>query len=221
MEYGVIVVGKGNAALCAALAASENGAKVLMLEAASEEESGGNSRFAGGQIRIAYASVDDLKRVTELTDEEIAGSDYSTNTQDEFFDDLYRVTSYRTDPDLAEILITQSLDVMVWLRSKGVRFVPNYGQFSGMFNGKRTFFGRMPLEVVGGGAGLIQFLDNAARKAGIEFAYDTRAESLIYDGARVSGVRAQQKGKRVEFFAKSVVLASGGFEANPEWRARY
>ncbi|MBI4192593.1 MAG: FAD-dependent tricarballylate dehydrogenase TcuA [Betaproteobacteria bacterium] len=221
MEYGVIVVGKGNAALCAALAASENGAKVLMLEAASEEESGGNSRFAGGQIRIAYASVDDLKRVTELTDEEIAGSDYGTNTQEEFFDDLYRVTSYRTDPDLAETLITQSLDVMVWLRSKAVRFIPNYGQFSGMFNGKRTFFGRMPLEVVGGGAGLVQYLDNAARKAGVEIAYDTRAESLIYDGARVSGVRAQQKGKRVEFRGKSVVLAAGGFEANPEWRARY
>ena len=70
-QYDVIVVGKGNAALSAALSATDNGAKVLVLEAASEEESGGNSRFAGGVMRFAYESVDDLKRVTDLTDEEV------------------------------------------------------------------------------------------------------------------------------------------------------
>ena len=59
MNYDVIVVGKGNAALCAALSAHEHGAKVLMLEAANEAESGGNSRFAGGQMRFAYSTVDD------------------------------------------------------------------------------------------------------------------------------------------------------------------
>ena len=217
----VIVVGKGNAALCAALSAQENGAKVLMLEAASEDESGGNSRFAGGVMRFAYESVDDLKRVTELTDEEIANSDFGTNTREEFFDDLYRLTSYRTDADLSEILVTQSLDTMAWLRSKGARFVPNYGRQSGMVGGKRKFFGRMPIEVSGGGAGLVQYLDAAAKKAGIEVRYDTRVASLIYDGERVSGVRAQEKGKPVELRAKSVVLACGGFEANPEWRTRY
>ena len=215
------MVGKGNAALCAALAAHENGAKVLMLEAASEEESGGNSRFAGGVMRFAYESVDDLKRVTDLTDEEIATSDFGTNTREEFFDDLYRLTSYRTDPDLSEILVTQSLDTMAWLRSQGARFVPNYGRQSGMVGGKRKFFGRMPIEASGGGAGLVQYLDAAAKKAGIEVRYDTRVASLIYDGERVSGVRAQEKGKPVELCANAVVLASGGFEANPEWRTRY
>src|SRR3990172_7769931 len=221
VPYDVIVAGKGNAALCAALAAQENGAKVLVLEAASEEESGGNSRFAGGVMRFAYESVEDLKRVTELTDEEIANSDFGTNTKEEFFDDLYRLTSYRTDADLSEILVTQSLDTMAWLRSKGVRFVPNYGRQSGMVGGKRKFFGRMPIEVSGGGAGLVQYLDAAARKAGIAILYEPRAASLIYDGERVSGVRAQQQGKATEFHAKSVILASGGFEANPEWRTRY
>jgi tricarballylate dehydrogenase len=215
------VVGKGNAALCAALAAHENGARVRMLEAASDEESGGNSRFAGGVMRFAYESVEDLQRVTELTDEEIANSDFGTNTKEEFFDDLYRLTSYRTDADLSEILITQSLDTMAWLRSQGARFVPNYGRQSGMVGGKRKFFGRMPIEVSGGGAGLVQYLDAAAKKAGIEVRYDTRVASLIYDGERVSGVRAQEKGKPVELRAKAVVLACGGFEANPEWRTRY
>jgi len=221
VPYDVIVVGKGNAALCAALAAHENGAKVLVLEAAPDEESGGNTRFAGGVMRFAYESVDDLKRVTELTDEEIAASDFGTNTREEFFDDLFRLTSYRTDPDLSEILVTQSLDTMAWLRSQGARFVPNYGRQSGMVGGKRKFFGRMPIEASGGGAGLVQYLDAAAKKAGIEVRYDTRVASLIYDGERVSGVRAQEKGKPVELHAKAVVLACGGFEANPEWRTRY
>jgi len=221
VPYDVIVVGKGNAALCSALSAHENGAKVLVLEAASEDESGGNSRFAGGVMRFAYESVDDLKRVTEITDEEIANSDFGTNTKEEFYDDLYRLTSYRTDADLSEVLITQSLDTMAWLRSQGARFVPNYGRQSGMVGGKRKFFGRMPIEASGGGAGLVQSLDAAAKKAGIEVRYDTRVASLIYDGERVSGVRAQEKGKPVELRAKAVVLACGGFEANPEWRTRY
>jgi tricarballylate dehydrogenase len=138
-QFDVIVVGKGNAALCAALSAHENGAKVLMLEAASEEESGGNSRFAGGVMRFAYDSVDDLKRVTELTDDEIANSDFGTNTKEEFFDDLFRLTSFRTDPDLSEILVTQSLDTMAWLGSKGARFVPNFGRQSGMVNASASF----------------------------------------------------------------------------------
>ena len=220
-EFDVVVVGKGNAALCAALSAREQGAGVALLEAASEDESGGNSRFAGGVMRFAYESVDDLKRVTELTAEEIANSDFGTNTREEFLDDLYRLTSYRTDPDLSELLVDRSLETMAWLRSKGVRFVPNYGRQSGLVDGKRKFFGRMPIEVSGGGAGLVQYLDAAAKKAGIEIIYETRATSLIYDGERVQGVRARQKGKAIEIRARSVVLACGGFEANPEWRARY
>jgi len=81
-DYDVIVVGKGNAALCAALAAREHGVRVAMLEAANEDESGGNSRFAGGVMRFAYSSVDELKEVTEITDDEIANSDFGTNTTD-------------------------------------------------------------------------------------------------------------------------------------------
>ena len=122
-QYDVIVVGKGNAALCAALSAADNGAKVLVLEAASEEDSGGNSRFAGGVMRFAYESVDDLKRVTELTDDEVANSDFGTNTREEYLEDIYRLTAYRTDPDLSETLVNESLDTMAWLRSKGTRFV--------------------------------------------------------------------------------------------------
>jgi len=221
MNFDVVVVGKGNAALCAALAARDAGASVAMLEVAPEKESGGNSRFAGGVMRFAYASVDDLKRVTDLTDAEVAGSDFGTNTTDEYFDDLFRLTSFRTDPVLSEMLVTQSLEIMVWLRSKGVKFVPNFGRQSAPVNGKRKFFGRLPIEVSGGGPGLVQALDKAATAAGIKVFYSTRAKRLIQDGDRVIGVSASVLGKPVEFMAKAVVLACGGFEANPEMRARY
>src|SRR5438309_8354301 len=217
----VLVIGKGNAALCAALAAREQGASVTMLEAASEEEAGGNSAFAGGVMRFAFDGVEDLKRVTDLTPEEIASSDFGTNARDEYFDDLFRLTSYRTDPELSELLVTRSLDVMVWLRSKGVRFVPNFGRQSALVNGKRKFFGRLPIEASGGGAGLVQALDKAASAAGVKVFYATRARRLIQDGDRVIGVYASASGKPVEFMAKAVVLACGGFEANPEMRTRY
>jgi tricarballylate dehydrogenase len=217
----VLVVGKGNAALCVALSAREAGARVTMLEAASHEEAGGNSAFAGGVMRFAFDSVEELKRVTELSADEIATSDFGTNTEDEYFDDLFRLTNYRTDPALSELLVKRSQDTMVWLRSQGVRFVPNFGRQSAIVNGKRRFFGRLPIEVSGGGAGLVASLDRAAEKAGIDIKYDTRAVALIYDGERVSGVRAKQNGRIVEFPAHAVVLACGGFEANPEWRARY
>jgi tricarballylate dehydrogenase len=221
LEYDVVVVGKGNAALCAALSAHDQGARVAVLEAASEDESGGNSRFAGGVMRFAYSSVDDLRRVTDISDEEIANTDFGTNTREEFLDKIHQLTSYRTDPDLSEYLVNESLETMVWLRAKGVRFVPNWGRQSAVVDGKRRFFGNMPIEVSGGGAGLVQFLDKAVQKAGIEVFYETRAIQLIYDGATVGGVRVRQKGKAFDIKAKSVVLACGGFEANPEMRARY
>ena len=220
-QYDVVVVGKGNAALCAALSARDQGATVAMLEAANVEESGGNSRFAGGVMRFAYSSVEDLQKLTDIPEDEAKNTDWDSNTVDEFYDDLYRVTAFRTDPDLSEALITQSHEGMVWLRSQGASFVPNYGAQSAIVNGKRKFFGRFPITVNGGGAGLVADLTKTAAKKGIEIFYETRAFQLIYDGKHVRGVRAKQKGEVVEFNARAVVLACGGFEANPEWRTRY
>src|SRR5439155_3964775 len=84
--WDVIIVGAGNAALCAALAAQESGGKVLVLERAAEEESGGNSRFTAGLMRIAYNGVDDLRPLIDLSEEEVARSDFGTYTEEQFFD---------------------------------------------------------------------------------------------------------------------------------------
>src|SRR5215208_4646475 len=101
--YDVIVVGGGNAALCAALSAKESAKKVLVLERAPEDESGGNSRFTAGLMRVVYDGVDDLKRaIPDLSKEEIERTDFGTYTQDQFLDDMARVTEYRCDPDLTE-----------------------------------------------------------------------------------------------------------------------
>ena len=122
-SWDVLVVGKGNAALCAALAAADEGASVAMLEAAPEDESGGNSRFAGGVMRFAYDGVADIEKLCDLTEDEVADIDWESNTTDEFYDDLFRVTNFRTDPTLSEILVTRSLDAMVWLRAQGAPFL--------------------------------------------------------------------------------------------------
>src|SRR5512136_923672 len=121
----VVVVGAGNAALCAALAAAEHGVSVLVLERAPQDESGGNSRFTAGAFRCVYDGVDDLTAIMpDLTPDEIARSDFGTYTSDQFFDDMFRVTQYRTDGDLCDRLVGRSRDAMRWLRSKGMRFAP-------------------------------------------------------------------------------------------------
>src|SRR5512140_3247847 len=128
-EHDVIIVGAGNAAFCAALAAREQGASVLMLEAAPEDESGGNSRFTAGSIRVAYNGVDDIRTlIPDLTDSEVATTDFGTYTQEQFFDDMARVTQHRADPDLVELLVTRSFATLDWMREKGLRFIPIYGR---------------------------------------------------------------------------------------------
>ena len=137
-EFDVVVVGKGNAAMCAALSAHDQGAKVAILEAASEDEGGGNSRFAGGVMRFAYETVEDLLKVTDITEQEIADTDFGTNTREEFLDKIHQLTAYRTDPDLSEYLVNESLPTMIWLREKGVKFVPNWGRQSAVVDGKQS-----------------------------------------------------------------------------------
>ena len=95
-EYDVVVVGAGNAGMCAALAAPENGARVLVLEAAPFDERGGNSRYTAGALRFVYNGVDDLLKLCDLSETEIATSDFGTYTQDQYYDDLGRLTDYRS-----------------------------------------------------------------------------------------------------------------------------
>ena len=221
-DTDVVVVGAGNAALCAALAARESGARVCVLERASLAESGGNSRFTAGAIRCVYDGVEDLRQLMpDLTRQEIDQTDFGTYTEEAFFDDMGRITEYRCDPDMVELLVRRSKPTLRWMREKGVRFQPIWGRQAFKVDGRFKFWGGLTIETWGGGPGLVEALTGAALKAGIEIHYDSRALSLLTTDEGVCGVRVRHAGSTTELRAKSVVLASGGFEANREWRARY
>ncbi len=213
----VVVVGGGNAALTAAIAARETGAQVTLLERAPFPLRGGNSRFTAGAMRTVYDGVDDLRRLMpELTAEEIASTDFGSYSRERFYDDMGRVTQYRADPELTETLIESSFATLRWMRDKGVRFLPLYGRQSFETNGLRRFWGGLTVEAWGGGPGLIDSLTTIAKGAGVNIRYGARARSLrpLNSGFSV-GIGDET------LSADAVVLACGGFESNPAWRTRY
>ena len=221
-KYDVIVVGAGNAALCAALSAREQGATVLVLERSPEGERGGNSAYTDGVIRFAYRGTEDIINLSgDLTAEEIASSDFGIYADEQFFDDLVRVTQGRTDPDLCEILVKNSNQTLFWMKENGVRFMPNYGRQSFKVNGRFKFLGGGPMVVRGGGPGLIDALYKTAAKNGIEILYEAWVQDLVRVDGAVCGVVVDMHGAPRTFMAGAVVLACGGFEANAEWRAKY
>jgi len=221
-SFDVVVVGAGNAGLCAALAARENGARVLVLEVAPESERGGNSRFTAGAMRVVYRGVEDLRvLIPDLTDDDIGRTDFGAYTESQFFDDMGRVTEYRSDPNLVELLVKQSFDTLRWMKSKGVRFAPMYGRQSFKVGDRVRFWGGLTVEAWGGGPGLVDLLVKAAQRESVAIWYGARASRLIADDAGVHGVIVRRAGNTIDVPATAVVLASGGFEANAEWRARY
>jgi tricarballylate dehydrogenase len=221
-EFDVVVVGAGNAGMCAALAARGEGAqRVLVLEAAPFDERGGNSRYTAGALRFVYNGVEDLLKLCDLSETEIATSDFGTYTTDKYYDDLGRLTDYRSNPDMAELLITKSQETLLWMRSQGIRFAPMYSRQAFKHDGKFVFWGGLALEAWGGGPGLVEGLFKAAEERQIQIAYEARGESLIADDNGVHGVVAKVEGQTTRIAAKSVVLACGGFEANAEMRTRY
>src|SRR6266513_915800 len=179
-DLDVIVVGAGNAATCAALSARENGARVAMLEIAPEEARGGNSCFTGGAFRVVYHGFDDLARlIPDISDHELSNVDVGTYTEEQYFDDMGRLTQYRCDPDMTEILIRNSFDAGVWMRGKGVRFQLGLGRQAFRVDGKFKFWGGLACHIWGGGKELIKALASRADREQIRVLYDTPAVALL------------------------------------------
>lgn len=221
-ETDIVVVGAGNAAMCAAISARENGANVLVLEKAPEAEKGGNSTYTHGSIRFAYDGVEDLKEIMpDLSQEDIETSDFGVYSEEEFYEDMCRVTNYRTDPELASILTGKSFKTMKWLTAHKVRWVPIYGRQAFKVDGKFKFWGGMIVESVGGGHGLVEALHKEASSLGVQILFNAMATELIHDDEGAHGVIFKHNGKTTMVHAKAVILASGGFHANPEMRTRY
>ena len=158
-SYNVIVIGAGNAALCAALSAQENGARVLVLERSPPAARGGNSAHSGGAFRVVFNNLKELRELMpDLADDEVSNCEFGTYTKADYLEDMGRISEYQCDPDLAEVLADASFDTAIWMRHIGARWLPPYGRQSSKVDGKNVFWGGVSIEASGGGLGLMNAL---------------------------------------------------------------
>ena len=221
-KYDVIVVGAGNAALTAALSAHQRGAKVLVLEKAPEAEKGGNSRFSGGLFRFAYEGIEDLKPLrSDVSQNEWDRVEAGAYDPSAYMADIMRVTQGEANKELCDVLTKESLSTVMWMTDLGVRWEWTF--LWSQTGGERIRF--TPGSVLGArnkGVGLMEHLYAATEQAGIEIAYQAKMVGFMQDDiGRVLGVRIRTPSGVEDVAAGAVVLASGGFEANTEMRARY
>jgi tricarballylate dehydrogenase len=197
-EYDVLVLGGGNAALCAAITAREAGASVLVLEGAPEAFRGGNSRHTRN-FRVMHQAPTSVLTEAYL--------------EPEYWDDLLRVTGGNTDEQLARLTIRGTEAMLPWMIAHGVNFQPS---LAGTLNLSRTnaFF-------LGGGKALVNAYYAEARRLGVEIAYDSEVREVIIDKGAVRQVEVTSRGFPETVRAKAVIASSGGFQANIEWLKEY
>ena len=224
--WDVIVVGSGNAGFSSAVSARESGAaKVLLLEKAPKEWAGGNTTFTAGAYRTVFNGLHDVLPLVHNSTPEMAKKiDMEPYTEEDFMNDLKRVTNNRSDPALASALVKESNATTKWLAKNGVKFQLSFNRQAYEINGRHRFWGGMVLSVVDGGKGLTrQHQANAAHK-GVIVRYDSPVVRVLSDDAgQVTGVTVRSKGDTI-YNAMSrggVVLCAGGFEADSSLRAQY
>lgn len=220
-KYDLVVVGSGNAALCSAIAAREKGANVLVVERGPKEKRGGNSWFTDGAIRFAYENLKELEKILPpLTQEEIERIEMPDYSREDYYNDIMRVTQGKSTPHLARQLADKSLETIKWMNNHGVVFELNENQ-SFELDGKRKFWGGLPVKTHRKGIGLIETLIKRAESLGVDFQYNTRAIKLEMNDHEISGLLVIENGVEKLIPAKAVVLACGGFEANKKKRVKY
>ncbi|KJS20952.1 MAG: tricarballylate dehydrogenase [Hoeflea sp. BRH_c9] len=193
-EVDVLVIGGGNAALCAAITARRGGATVLVVEAAPKFYRGGNTRHTRN-MRCAHDTATD-----HLT---------GPYGEDEFWNDLHRVTEGHTDEDLARYMIAQSKDILPWIAQQGVRFQPSLGGTLSL--------GRTNSFFLGGGRAMLNALYLTAERLGVQVIYEAPAVSVEIDNGAFRSATLRSNGTDYTVRAKSLVAAAGGYEANIDW----
>src|SRR3954453_7684870 len=196
--YDVLIAGGGNAALCAAITARQAGASVILVESAPKAFRGGNSRPTRN-LRAMHEQPNEV-----LTD---------AYTEDEYWDDLLRVTGGNTDEALARMTIRASSGVFGWMKANGVRFQPS---LTGTLN-----LGRTNAFFLGGGKALVNAYYLAAERLGVEILYDSEVLSLNMDDGAVRTIDITHRGFPEILRARCVVASAGGFQANLDWMREY
>ena len=222
-SYDVVIVGGGNAALTAAIAAAEQGSSTLIVEKAPMHLRGGNTYFSGGLFRFSFSKLEELYKLLHDTSvrelQSINIQPYPTN---EFYTDMMSTTEGLTDPNLLQVLVSESYPTMSWMHDKGIPWILAYGRQSFVHNGETRFWGGLIIECVGGGKGLSDTQFELASKAGVEIKYQAEARSISLDAkGYISGIELKTTKGYQEIPCKSLVLACGGFESNSEMRTRY
>lgn len=222
INYELVVVGSGNAALSAAISASEVNLKVLVVEKGPENKQGGNSFFTDGAIRFAYKDKEGIRNIIDdLSDEEFNNIEVPYYDSEDYYSDLMKVTKDKSNPSLAHHLTSKSYETILWMKNQGVEFQLNENQYFNK-NGKKIFWGGLPVKTVDKGIGLVNRLLDQAHRNGVEFWYDSPALGLEKTEDKITGINVQsEKYGDVTVKTKSVVLANGGFEANKHMRMKY
>ena len=218
----VVIAGSGNAALCAGIAALEQGADVLILEKAGVDEAGGNSRYTAGAMRFAYQSRNELIRLLRNPDsEQLDRTDFGSYSRQEFAHDLSAFNADKHLNYLQKILVDDSYDTLLWLSRHNIGFEPIYSRQAFQKDGRYIFWGGLVLEAHGEGVGLVAAELREFLRLGGTIQYECECRELATDDAGVCGVLCMSSAGEVMIEADAVVLGCGGFEASEELRRRY
>jgi len=218
----VVVVGGGNAGYCAAHAAALRGQRVVLIERAPAAEAGGNSFFTAGAIRIAHDGRDDLLDLVE-PDVRLPRTEVPPYPAAQFRADMERTTSGRCDPQLTGVLVAESAPAIRWLKSLGMSFRLMYErQAYQRPDDSYLFWGGLAVGSAGGGKGLMASHQQVAARLGVDVRHEQCAVALRRDDNGVTGVHwAGSGGTSGLLEANAIVLAAGGFEADPSLRREY
>jgi tricarballylate dehydrogenase len=221
-SWDVVVVGSGNAALCAALAARETAERVLVIEKAPRAMAGGNTQYTAGAMRFVYNGAQDLMPLLrDPNDPRLERTEFGAYTAETFAGDLSKFNDGRPLSPEQEILIERSHPTMLWLAEQGVKFDPIYERQSFERDGKHVFWGGLTLAAASEGVGLFEAELAAFEAKDGEVRYECAATGLVAEEGRVVGVRVGTPEGEEEIRARAVVLGCGGFEASEEMRREH